>query len=296
MRNTLFKHQRNAFDSLLVTSRVFFNEDWQQLPIKPRFSRFVVGPSGAGKTHIVRMVAEHLGLPLYTVDATNWMPLGASDRAARSTWADIVEFVGSNPQGIIFVDELDKLGHAQGHGSAWMQYLRVEIFALLDRRVPSHIALPEGTDADERPAMLELTNKRLQQGMMLIGAGAFQSLWEERGKPTIGLVPEKEESRTDFTHRDMQQAIPTELANRFAGPVLVLAPLREDDYRQLLRRTASQLPKDLASRLARNGRKEIRSAVENDLGVRWVEELLLKSLVQKRAKKTEVPHLFNAAA
>lgn len=292
----LFQHQQNAFDSLLATSKVFFTADWQQFPVRPRFSRFVVGPSGSGKTHIVRTVAEHLGLPLYTVDATNWMPLGSGDRAARSTWADIADFIGTNPEGIIFVDELDKLGHAQGLGSAWMQYLRVEIFSLLDRRVPSHIALPEGSDSEERAPMLKLLNNRLQHGMMLIGAGAFQSLWEERGKRAIGLIPEKAESRRDFTHKDMQQAIPTELANRFAGPVLVLEPLREHDYRQLLRRTASKLPKDVASRLARNGRKEIRSAVENDLGVRWVEELLLKSLVQKSAKKPEVPHLFNAAA
>jgi len=296
MRNTLFKHQQGAFDSLLATSKAFFTADWQELPVKPRFSRFVVGPSGSGKTHIVQAVAEQLDLPLYSVDATNWMPLGASDRAARSTWADIAEFIGNNPKGIIFVDELDKLGHAEGHGSSWMQYLRVEIFALLDRRLPQHLTLPEGFDSDERPATIRLISNRLRNGMMLIGAGAFQSLWEARAKKSIGLIPSKEQCRTDFSHKDMQKSIPTELANRFAGPVLVLKPLQEEDYRQLLRRAASALPKDIASHMVRNGRKQIHSAVENDLGVRWVEELLLKSLVQKSARKTDVPHLFNAAA
>jgi adenylate kinase family enzyme len=296
MKNTLFKHQEAAFHSLVETTEAFFSPEWRFLPIKPRFSRFIVGPSGSGKTHIVRAVAEKLDLPFYATEASNWMPLGASERSARTSWADLVEFILNNDKGMIFVDELDKLGDAETGANTWKQFLRVEIFALLDRRLPRNMSLPEGCDEEDKKTIFKRIAYRLQNGMMLVGAGAFQSIWEVRGKERIGLVPNNEPDNSEFSHRDMQKVIPTELANRFAEPVLVLPPLKESDYRQLLRRTVSAMPAELANRMTRNGKNGIRTAVENNLSVRWVEGLLLKSLLQKRALDRKAPQLLSSAA
>jgi ABC-type dipeptide/oligopeptide/nickel transport system ATPase component len=296
MGNILFKYQEPVFNSLMETAETFFTQDWRNLPIKPRFSRFLVGPSGSGKTHIVQAVAEHLDVPFYNVEATNWMPLGATDRSSRNSWADLVAFLADNSKGIIFVDELDKLGDHDTPGSSWLRFLRVEIFTLLDRRIPRHMSLPEGFEEEDKAITFKRITQRLQNAMLIIGAGAFQSIWEARSKQKIGLIPSREPENAAFSHKDMQSVIPTELANRFASPVLVLPPLKESDYRQLLRRAASVIPRDLATRLTRNGKSDLRNAVDNHLGARWVEGLLLKSLLQKNAAERKLPELLNSAA
>jgi ATP-dependent Lon protease len=78
--------------------------------VRPRFARFVSGPSGCGKTHLAKALAEHLDVPLYAVDASSWMPLGANGRGARTTWTELALWLRDNARGIILIDELDKIG------------------------------------------------------------------------------------------------------------------------------------------------------------------------------------------
>jgi hypothetical protein len=273
----LFDHQQEVFKSLLQTARVCFGSDWQCLPIRPRFARFVSGPSGAGKTHVARAVAEELDLPFFAVDASTWIPLGASSRGATFTWVEIGRWLRDNPRGIIFLDELDKVGSGP---EGWLNYVRVEIFSLLDRRLPAGLSLYETDDDDKvehHKIALGLIAQRLCQGVLIIGAGAFQSVWESRGKPVAGFHGQ-EEKDSRLTHRQMTQAIPTEMVNRFTGPILVLEQLSKDDYAHMLRRFARSLPKELAGRVESIGRKGLEDAVDNRLGVRWLEEILLRAL------------------
>jgi len=275
----LFPHQQKVFKSLLQTARVCFGSSWQSLQIRPRFARFVSGPSGAGKTHVARAVAGELGVPFFAVDASTWIPLGASSRGATFTWAEIGRWLRDNPQGIIFLDELDKVGSSP---EGWLNYVRVEIFSLLDRRLPAGLSLYEtdNEEASERHAVeLGVVAKRLAEGVFFIGAGAFQGIWESRGKAVAGFhFAERNDSR--LTHRQMAQTIPTEMANRFTGPILVLEQLGKEDYALMLRRCVRTLPKNLADAVKVIGRKSIDDAVENRLGVRWLEEILLRALAQ----------------
>jgi hypothetical protein len=201
----LFPHQQQVFKSLLQTARVCFGSSWQSLPIRPRFARFVSGPSGAGKTHVARAVAEEIGMPFFAVDASTWIPLGASSRGATFTW--IGRWLRENPQGIVFLDELDKVGSSP---EGWLNYVRVEIFSLLDRRLPAGLSVYETEDEEDsqRHAIeLGVVAQRLAQGVFFIGAGAFQAIWESRGKAVAGFhLAEKNDA--GLTHRQMAQAIP----------------------------------------------------------------------------------------
>ena len=332
----LFHYQESAFQELLRTAEAFFEPRWHDFSVKPRFSRLVVGPSGAGKTHIVRALAKHLGIPLFSIDVSNWVLLCASGAERNGeTWHHICNFVSKNDKGIIFLDELDKLGRSGDRAdSAWNQHLRVELYSLLDGRIPAGLSLAkledenDLNDSDQRVCralnlnpkdledkvarldvqlqpgldiagvkrfVLDLAAKsskvstadklatRLQRNMFMIGAGAFQALWEDLSKPRIGMAPSQDGASTELRHRDLQTVIPAELTNRFSATTVILEPLRRKDYQHMLYRTACRLPKDVAGHLVRNGRKEMDQAIESGLGVRWVESLLLRSLAQLNA-------------
>lgn len=328
----LFHYQEAAFQDLLQTAKAFFDPSWHEFRIKPRFSRLVVGPSGVGKTHIVRALAEEMQVPLFSIDVSNWILLGAS-AAERSgeTWRHICKFIAENERGIIFLDELDKLGRAGAiNDSAWTQHLRVEVYGLLDKRIPAGLIMPPADKEASAPSSLsnllesshnEMSQfleridlhlrpgheidganrvtldfataakrgpavklaERLGRNILIIGAGAFQGLWEDWGKARIGIGQNEPDKGRELKHRDLQSIIPTELTNRFAATPVVIKPLQDKDYRQMLYRAACKLPKNVASRMVRSGIREIAPAIENGLGVRWVESLLLQSLTQGEA-------------
>jgi SpoVK/Ycf46/Vps4 family AAA+-type ATPase len=235
-----------------------------------------------GKTHIVRTLAQKVGVPFYSIDASNWFILGSGGAERNGeTWAHILNFVDNNEAGIIFVDEIDKVGRAdQFTYNSWNQHLRVEIYGLLDHRIPSGLSMGSDLTQAEHDQKRAALSSRLRHRMMIVGAGAFQDLWENWAKPSIGLSLNAGSLNREVTNRDIQTVIPPELTNRFAEPIIAMNPLTLEDYRHMLHATAQRLPENMRSRLVETGLKEIGRAVETSLGVRWVEGLLLKILVQ----------------
>lgn len=279
MNKGVFRHQEATYRELLETARVFFEGDWRDLPIRPRFSRFIAGPTGTGKTHIVTTLGRELGLPVFSVTATSWIPFGATPRGARPTWVDIVEFCRSHTRGIIFLDEVDKL---MGW-TAWMQYIRTEAFGLLDRCVPDTVTLNGGNydqeDPDELKARVETARIRLADSFFIVGAGAFQAVWQSKSAGTIGFGSSSSGSSVSLNKSDMAAVIPAEVVNRFASPILVLHPLSRDDYAAILQKVVSELDPPLGGLVSSIGRNSIADAVANGTGCRWVEEVILRALM-----------------
>lgn len=289
----LFEQQVSAFDSLMETAEIFFEEDWHSLPVKPRFSRLITGPSGSGKTYIARCVAERLQIPYYSIDSTNWMPLGVNEKAAKPTWVDIASFLRRTERGLIIVDEVEKVGRSDSlTNSTWVQFIRVEMFTLFDRRLPENLSILEKDGETLAPdnfvAELELLQNRLSRGMMIIAAGAFQSIWQSRGKAPIGFhangqLHDEEEL---MTHAHAAQILETEIVNRFASPILVMRPLGLKDYEKMLSKLVCKLPGKLAKDVQKIGSERLAAAAVAGLGVRWLEEIVFAALAKRRNTKT----------
>jgi hypothetical protein len=242
----LFHYQEAAFQDLFQTAQSFYDSGWNPHSVKPRFSRLIVGPSGVGKTYTVRALANTLGVALYSIDASNWVTIGApAARVGGGTWQHICEFIVNNDRGIIFIDELDKVGPSHGTDSERLQCLRVELFGLLDRRIPD-IKLHTHRFREETKAAMGIVSQRFQRNFMIIGGGAFKEVWQEWSKSAAGHF--RGEKTHELKHRDLQSILPPELVNRFAAPLVVIHPLKESDYRKMLYRTAARLPKELACR------------------------------------------------
>lgn len=278
---TLFPHQEDAFEQLLLMARILFERRWRRLPVTPRFNVLLIGPTGLGKTQIVRRVAAALSLPLFETSASNWMLLGTHNRGANPTWPSLFRFLIENRRGVIFLDEVDKIAGK----TEWTVFLRTEIFNLLDRTLPRDIAEGERDSGGNQKIVRadsmarRLAHSRLQCGMLIAAAGAFQDFWDHNNTRQLGFGSALHDS-TGFLpdHNALSQCLPRELVNRFRSRLLYLRPLGRPDYMAMLHSTASRLPENLGVEFLRLGQDSVANAVEGQLGVRWLEELIIETL------------------
>lgn len=281
----LFAHQEAAYRALLATAEVFFHANWRRLSvITPRFTRLLVGPSGTGKTHLVRRLARELDVPMLEIASATWIPLGCADRAGCSSWKQIATFCHDHRQGIIFIDEVDKLGER----SSWMTHLRVEIFAALDRTIPVNLSweLDEECGHADSGECRAHAARVLRERMLVVGGGAFQDLWETKNPKTMGFGANAPPPPGIPEQHELAMVIPAEIANRFVTPPLILPPMDEGEYRLLLARLCKCLPGRLATRVRAAGNASIGEAVHHGLGCRWAERLILEALTAEREETT----------
>jgi ATP-dependent Clp protease ATP-binding subunit ClpX len=80
----------------------------------------LIGPTGCGKTHIARNLAECLGVPFTVVDATEYTEAGYYGKDVEVMVAELLfksnHSIEDTQRGIIFVDEVDKIAR-RSHGA-----------------------------------------------------------------------------------------------------------------------------------------------------------------------------------
>lgn len=272
----IFSHQREVFRALQDTARAFFEGRWVNLPHRPRFTRLVAGATGCGKTHLVREPAKSLGLPLLHLCASSWIPLGAVRRGADLTWCQIKAFCTANSRGILFVDEIEKI---RGD-STWLDATRPELFFLLDGSAPDAVLYHTEDGEEIDMAAVEMIQRRLSNGMLVVGAGAFQEHWDERKSCVVGFHDQVPRDRENLSQAEIAKVIPAEIANRFVAPVLCLPSLRRSDYEAMLAETVAELPANLGECVLREAETSIEEAIRNGQGARWIQQLVLHALIE----------------
>lgn len=168
--------------------------------ISPRPIPLIVGPSGAGKTTLVRHFAQSEGLEMMDFCSATWLPSGAHGTPTVTT---IRKFVEKNDAGILFIDELDKFSASQDYYRSVQQ----EVYALTDGRVSSF----EGWTPE--------IQKKFRENFFIVGAGTWQHLFKKQTKP----------GRLNL---DGQDSIPEELLMRFNAMLIVLDPPTPDYFRE----------------------------------------------------------------
>ncbi|MET0406271.1 MAG: AAA family ATPase, partial [Cystobacter sp.] len=143
----------------------------------------LIGPTGSGKTHIARNLAEILSVPFTTVDATEYTEAGYYGKDVEVMVADLLfksnHSVEDTQRGIIFIDEVDKIarrsqGARNGAGSRDIggEGVQQALLKLLEGRevfVPMNV-----TQSFNRGDMVPIDTRDI----LFICAGTFSDLQE----------------------------------------------------------------------------------------------------------------------
>ena len=129
----------------------------------------LLGPTGVGKTYLVRLLGEFLGVPLGFSSATGLVEAGFVGKSVETVVAALLAKAGDDPRraekGIVFIDEIDKIKRGGGGGSRDVSGEGVQnaLLTLLDGR------LSEGTNSRKHPVV---DTSRI----LFVCAGAFVGL------------------------------------------------------------------------------------------------------------------------
>jgi len=171
-----------------------------------RHHLLLIGPTGVGKTYLVRTLAEFLGVPLGFASATGFAETGYKGNSVESVIRSLVDRAGGDPKkaekGIVFLDEIDKIRGMDTGGTRDVSGEGVQnaLLTLLDGRV---------SDGYEGVGHAAVDSSRL----LFICTGAFVGLSGiverriGRHDRSIGFLARPAEETADFPDQPIYEAL-----------------------------------------------------------------------------------------
>ncbi len=136
----------------------------------------IIGPTGSGKTYMVRTLARLLDVPLAITDATSLTEAGYIGDDIESVVSKLLAAADNDvdraEQGIIFVDEIDKLAKKKNTHSRDVSGESVQQ-GMLKLLEGAEIEVPVG--ASSKNAMVPMTSVNTRNILFIVG-GAFPGL------------------------------------------------------------------------------------------------------------------------
>lgn len=155
----------------------------------------MIGPTGSGKTYLVKTLAKILQVPLAITDATSLTEAGYIGDDIESVVSKLLAAADNDvdkaEQGIIFIDEIDKIAKKHNHGSRDVNGESVQQ-GMLKLLEGANVEVPVG--ASSKNAMVPMTTINTRNILFICG-GAFPDLDEIvkqrlRKKTSIGYGAE----------------------------------------------------------------------------------------------------------
>lgn len=288
------EHAKKVLINLVNRSKDRYYQRWAHLlddeELTPLSNCLLIGDSGTGKTFLVECLAEVMSFPLVKIDATELNLTGGSgglkkknvvnkiintikklmvDEKAKedsdpSYRTEHFSFDGALDQVVVFVDEIDKLGHKLS--SDWNANVQANFLTLFE-------------------------NKGELSGVTFIFAGAFTGL-DKYGKvikTQIGFNHEAKHKSPvieDLSQKIIKFGLIPELVGRMHN-ICLLDELKEQEYKTiLLENILPRVQKSLKYlnipqfTLTKKQVKElVDSAIKSGLGIRALETGVNKILV-----------------
>ena len=155
----------------------------------------MIGPTGCGKTYLVKTLAKLLDVPLAIADATSLTEAGYIGDDIESVLSKLLTAADNDvdkaEQGIVFIDEIDKIAKKHDHGSRDVNGESVQQ-GMLKLLEGADVEVPVG--ASSKNAMVPMTTVNTRNILFICG-GAFPDLDEIikqrlRKKTSIGYGAE----------------------------------------------------------------------------------------------------------
>jgi len=205
----------------------------------------LIGPTGVGKTYLVKLIAKKIGVPFVKGDATKFSETGYVGGDVEDLVRDLVYVAGDDLElaqyGIIYLDEVDKIaasGHFWGPDVSRSGVQR----ALLKPMEETEIDLKVAHDPVSQIQAIEQyrrTGKKEKRTLntrhiLFIVSGAFNGLdkvvKERLAKQEIGFrgaVTSKEQEREFLSQVAAEDLIKYGFESEFVGRLPVIAVLEE---------------------------------------------------------------------
>lgn len=253
----------------------------------------LIGPTGSGKTHIARNLADILSVPFTTVDATEYTEAGYYGKDVEVMVADLLfksnHSVEDTQRGIIFIDEVDKIarrsqGARNGAGSRDIggEGVQQALLKLLEGRevfVPMNV-----TQSFNRGDMVPIDTKDI----LFICAGTFSDLQEYGGMSETRTMGFGAADTRRLTRRiTTKQLVDFGMLSEFLGrlPVVVqLELLGEPDLLRVLTEPPDSIVREYGELLGLDGieldltedalREVVRFSVDKGLGARGLRSII----------------------
>jgi endopeptidase Clp ATP-binding regulatory subunit ClpX len=216
----------------------------------------LIGPTGVGKTYLVKLIAQKLGVPFVKGDATKFSETGYVGGDVEDLIRELViqadEDIELAEHGIIYIDEIDKIASSQHLIGPDVSRTGVQR-ALLKPMEETEVDLKVPHDPVSQMQAIEQfrrTGKREKRtvntrNILFIMSGAFNGLAEITKKrlqtQEIGFgasIHSRENDMRFLKHVKAEDLIQYGFESEFVGrlPVIaVLEPLEVDDLYQILK-------------------------------------------------------------
>ena len=170
----------------------------------------MMGPTGVGKTYIMRCLAQLIGVPFVKADATKYTETGYVGYDVEDIIRDLIKAANGNVRiaqyGIVYIDEVDKLARRGPDGSRDVSGRGVQV-NLLKMMEDTEVKVVAQTDmmGQMRMAMAhsDMPTTIRTKNILFIVSGAFDKLDEiirkRLGKTVIGFghIQDGKNSRAD---------------------------------------------------------------------------------------------------